>query len=139
MAELVMRETARAAGVLDEWEIDSCGTAAYHIGDPPDSRGVATCRRHYGEALEVPHRARQLCAADFARFEHVFVMDESNLRDAKRVASSAKAAARTQPRLLGELDPEGERIIEDPYYGGDDGFEHNFRQVERCCKALLEI
>lgn len=41
-------------------------------------------------------------------------------------------------KLFGEYDPQGELIIEDPYYGGNDGFEHNFRQVTRASEGLLK-
>lgn len=41
-------------------------------------------------------------------------------------------------KLFGEFDPQGERIIEDPYYGGNDGFEHNFKQVSRASEGLLK-
>lgn len=41
-------------------------------------------------------------------------------------------------KLFGEYDPQGELIIEDPYYGGNDGFEHNFKQVTRASEGLLK-
>jgi low molecular weight phosphotyrosine protein phosphatase len=41
-------------------------------------------------------------------------------------------------KLFGEFDPQGELIIEDPYYGGNDGFEHNFKQVTRASEGLLK-
>jgi low molecular weight phosphotyrosine protein phosphatase len=41
-------------------------------------------------------------------------------------------------QLFGEYDPQGDTIIKDPYYGGQNGFDKNFQQVERCSKGFLE-
>jgi low molecular weight phosphotyrosine protein phosphatase len=48
------------------------------------------------------------------------------------------ANSRAIIQLLGSFDPEGELIINDPYYGGTDGFVYNFNQIARCCNALLD-
>ena len=39
---------------------------------------------------------------------------------------------------LGDYDPQQQGDVEDPYYGGDDGFEVNFQQITRCCEAFLD-
>ncbi|KAJ3129006.1 hypothetical protein HK098_002857 [Nowakowskiella sp. JEL0407] len=64
----------------------------------------------------------------------MLVMDHSNLSDVNR---SKPAGSKTIVKLFGEFDPMGDTIISDPYYGGIDGFEKNFRQVERCSEAFL--
>lgn len=41
--------------------------------------------------------------------------------------------------LLGEFDPQGEKIIRDPYYDSDaKGFEKAYEQSVRCCEAFLK-
>ncbi len=52
--------------------------------------------------------------------------------------SMAPSGSNAVIKLFGEYDPEGELIIEDPYYGGDDGFEHNFKQVVRASEGFLK-
>ncbi|KAG0164355.1 hypothetical protein DFQ28_010435 [Apophysomyces sp. BC1034] len=72
--------------------------------------------------------------ADFNRFDYILCMDTSNFQNLKGMAPQGSTAV---IKLFGEYDPEGERIIEDPYYGGNDGFEHNFDQVTRASKGFL--
>jgi low molecular weight phosphotyrosine protein phosphatase len=50
----------------------------------------------------------------------------------------APSGSKAVVKLFGEYDPQGERIIEDPYYGGNDGFEHNFKQVTRASEGFLK-
>lgn len=55
----------------------------------------------------------QIKSADFNEFDYVFGMDEENIADLKqRAPKNCKAKI----LLLGEFDPEGDRIIRDPYY-----------------------
>ena len=60
---------------------------------------------------------------------------KENLKNAKRIQPKD---AKAKLFLLGDFDPEGEKIIEDPYYGGINGFEHNFEQVTRSCLGFLK-
>eukprot|EP01118_Nematostelium_gracile_P007955 TRINITY_DN260_c0_g1_i4.p1 TRINITY_DN260_c0_g1~~TRINITY_DN260_c0_g1_i4.p1 ORF type:complete len:181 (-),score=39.93 TRINITY_DN260_c0_g1_i4:89-556(-) len=134
MAEMVFKEIIREKGIEDQWKVDSAGTAAYHIGDKPDKRSIQTCKNHYPK-LEVTHRGRQVKQSDFFDFEYMLTMDESNMRDLKSICPKN---ATTKLKLLGSYDPKGMLIIEDPYYGGMDGFEVNFQQVTRSCLELLK-
>lgn len=55
----------------------------------------------------------QIKEADFQNFDFIFGMDEENMKELKRRAPKTSKA---QLLLLGDFDPEGERIIRDPYY-----------------------
>ncbi|RKP26976.1 phosphotyrosine protein phosphatase I superfamily [Syncephalis pseudoplumigaleata] len=132
MAEAVLAHTIKERGLADRFTVDSAGTSGWHIGELPDARSVACCRRHN---VPVDHKARQVTVDDFHRFDYIFCMDESNLHNLMRMKP---ANAHAVVKLFGDYDPKGERIIEDPYYGGDDSFEHNFQQVTRCSIAFLE-
>ncbi|KAG1305347.1 hypothetical protein G6F64_008452 [Rhizopus arrhizus] len=132
MAEAVFTHIVKKNNLHCFSKIDSAGTAAYHVGEQPDSRSSACCRSH---GVSVNHRARKVSKQDFDRFDYVLCMDKSNLRDLKSMAPSGSNAV---IKLFGEYDPEGELIIEDPYYGGDDGFEHNFKQVVRASEGFLK-
>lgn len=80
-AEGVLRGKLEQAGLADRVEVDSAGTAGWHIGKAPDPRTCqAAAKRGYDlSAL----RARQVSAEDFQRFDLVLAMDHSNLRDLK--------------------------------------------------------
>ncbi len=113
-AEIVFREiVAREAPDL-RLEIDSAGTAAYHIGAPPDSRTrQAALRRGYDMSSL---RARVVEPQDFGRFDLILAMDRQNFDDLRQ---RAPATARNRIRLFLEFAPDTDTTeVPDPYYGG---------------------
>ncbi|KAG4089640.1 LMWPc-domain-containing protein [Neocallimastix lanati (nom. inval.)] len=132
MAEAVFTHEVNKRNLSNKFNIDSCGTCGYHVGQSPDSRSSKTCRKH---KVPVNHTARQIRQNDFNRFDYILCMDESNLEDLRDIAPKK---LKNKIQLFGEYDPQGERIIKDPYYSGIDGFEHNFEQVTRCSEGLLK-
>ncbi|KAJ2721542.1 Low molecular weight phosphotyrosine protein phosphatase [Coemansia sp. Benny D115] len=132
MAEAVFAHMVRQQGLDERFYIDSAGTAGYHVGSSPDRRSVSTCRSHN---VPVKHSARQVCEQDFKEFDYILCMDRSNLEDLRDMQPRGSKA---HVSLFGAYDEERPNsIIEDPYYGGQSGFEVNFQQVSRCSKGLL--
>ncbi len=135
-AEAVFVHQVAAAGLTAQIEIDSAGTAAYHIGDPPDRRATAEAQRH---GVAMVSRGRQFRRGDFELFEYVLAMDEANHSDLLDLATSPDQRAKVHrlrqwdPRSTGDHDLD----VPDPYYGGADGFADVFAMVERSCAALL--
>jgi len=131
-AEGVFRHKLQEAGLADLIEVDSAGTGDWHIGKAPDNRTrLAAQRRGYDlSAL----RARQVVADDFARYDLVLAMDNSNLHQLSALRPLAS---------VGELDLFLRRYrlaleeVPDPYYGGEDGFEHVLDLIEQACDGLL--
>ncbi|KAL0480009.1 low molecular weight phosphotyrosine protein phosphatase [Acrasis kona] len=134
MAEITFTELLRQKGISHEWKVDSAGTAGYHTGDAPDSRSVSTCKKFLGNDINVKFKARQVKKTDFNEFQYILCMDESNLDDLLEIRPKNSTAV---VKLLGQFDPEGDTIIKDPYYGGLNGFEHNFNQVKRSLEAFI--
>ncbi|TGZ85685.1 LMWPc-domain-containing protein [Ascodesmis nigricans] len=116
--------------------IDSCGTASYHTGSSPDSRTVSELRRN---GITTTHRARQVRDSDFHEFDYILAMDEMNLRDLEARKRRGKRAEEGKARvmLFGEFGEGKREIVEDPYYGGEDGFRRNFEQVTRMSKRFV--
>lgn len=119
-AEGVFGHLLREAGLHERVEIDSAGTAAYHVGERPDRRSSAAAR---ARGIELPGRARRFVVADFQRFDYVIAMDRNNHADLLELAPDAEAQAKVH--LFREFDPDAPRGAEvpDPYYGGGEGFE----------------
>ncbi|KAI8609729.1 phosphotyrosine protein phosphatase I superfamily [Chytriomyces sp. MP71] len=133
MAEAVFASVVAERGLQSSFaKVDSAGTAGYHIGDAPDDRSVATCRKHN---VIVTHRGQKVKSTDFEAFDWILCMDDSNLSNLRAIQSKGSKA---KVMLFGEFDPEGMRVIEDPYYGGIDGFEINFQQVTRASHGFLK-
>ncbi len=134
-AEIIFRATAERAGLGGSFEIDSCGTASYHIGQKPDPRMLAALER--AGYTWGGHRARCFTRADFSRFDLIIPQDESNRGNILSLTRSEAAAARVQPMSC--WFPEGcqEQGVPDPYYGGDAGFDAVVRLLELSCARLL--
>lgn len=63
-------------------------------------------------------------------------MDDENMSDLESIKPKDATA---KLLLLGDFDPQGERIIRDPYYDSEsDGFEKAYVQSVRCCEAFLK-
>lgn len=132
-AEAVFRAIAAREAPELSIEVDSAGTAGYHVGDAPDSRSqAAALRRGYDMS---PLRARVVEPADFERFDLLLAMDENNFAALRR---RAPAAYRERVRLFLDFAPDcGMSEVPDPYYGGPSGFEHVLDLVEEASRGLL--
>lgn len=127
-AEAVLRARAAAAGL--NLKVDSCGTGGWHVGEPPYLPAIeAAARRGYDLR---PLRARQLTEQDFTSFDHVLVMDRSNLRDAMAVCPPEGA----KPQLLLDYAPQaGRSDVPDPWYTRD--FEGTLDLIEAATDGLI--
>jgi len=132
-AEGVFRRHVVEAGLDDLFEIDSAGTHAYHVGEPPDRRAQEAATRRGFSLADI--RARRVAAGDFERFHHIIAMDEDNL---VMLHEQADATYREKIRLFLEFGSGPETEVPDPYYGGATGFERVLDLVEDASRGLLE-
>ncbi len=134
-AEIIFRATVERAGVAKCFEIDSCGTAYYHVGQKPDYRMLAALERA-GYAWG-GHRARAFTRSDFSRFDLIIPQDGHNREDILALARHADDAARVRP--MRDWFPDGcrEPGVPDPYYGGTEGFDAVVSLLEQSCERLL--
>ena len=115
--------------------IDSAGTHAFHVGDPPDARSQAAARVRGVDISR--HRGRQVEAEDFRRFDYVLAMDITNL---KRLHALRPRDAHGELRLLLEYASDvSSKEVPDPYYGGAGGFEEVLDLVEAGGRGLLDV
>ena len=114
-------------------EVDSAGTEDYHIGKRADPRSAAIAEAH-GYDLS-GHRARQVCSADFSRFDHLLVMDTTNLR---ALLAKTPANARDRVELFLPFVGISEPVeLPDPYYGGVDDFQRALDLARDGIMALI--
>ena len=131
-AQGVFEHLVEQAGLIEQIDVDSAGTSACHVGEPPDRRAIeAASRRGY----RLSHiRSRHVEAEDFECFDLILAMDKANLQ---ALLSCCPASFQDKVRLF--LDYEGSVQIEvpDPYYGGKGGFETVLDLIEDASLALL--
>ncbi|KAJ8083803.1 Low molecular weight phosphotyrosine protein phosphatase [Marasmius tenuissimus] len=128
MGEAVLREIAKKRGL--DITVDSCGTGAYHVGEDPDDRTVATCKKH---GVPISHKARAVDDEDYTTFTHILAADGSNLRALERNKPRGSTA---EVRLWGSY--HDNEPIGDPYYGGINGFETVYQQCVTFSNAFLD-
>jgi protein-tyrosine phosphatase len=122
------------ADILPNSFIDSAGTGSYHIGSPPDPRSIQVAQDN---GIDISHQsARQFQSSDFAKFDHIFVMDRQNYRDV--IAKANQQGDIDKVELLCAAADMGMRPVPDPYYGGDEGFQNVFDLVKTACHCIAE-
>ncbi|WP_041375727.1 low molecular weight protein-tyrosine-phosphatase [Polymorphum gilvum] len=128
LAEGVFRHVAGQTLPGARLTIDSAGTGAWHVGNPPDPRSIAVARRHGIDISDL--RARQVTRADFERFDLILAMDGDNLDALRRAAPHA---TRAEIRRFLAAPP---RDVPDPYHGGPDRFAAVYRLIEEGARDL---
>ncbi|WP_127555339.1 low molecular weight protein-tyrosine-phosphatase [Saccharospirillum alexandrii] len=114
-------------------EVDSAGTAAYHLGKAPDPRSQAAAR---ARGYKLDHlRARQVTPEDFHRFDYILAMDSDNLINLNAMAPESHRA--TVALFLDFAAVTELRDVPDPYFGGDEGFATVLDLCEQASHGLL--
>ena len=132
-AEGVFRHLVNQADMQDNIHIDSAGTHAYHVGNPPDSRAQQAARNRNIDLSS--QRARQVTTRDFQHFDYVLAMDHSNYSDLEYICPGGHEEKLSL--FLEFSTPSQEQEVPDPYYGGSHGFEHVLNLVEDAAHGLL--
>ncbi len=130
----VFREYVRNSCLEDVVIIDSAGTGDWHIGKSPDERATSAAKSKGYDLSDL--RARQVTPEDFKNFDYILAMDESNLKNLRRMSP---------PNFSGELklflDFHPDKFIKevpDPYYGENDGFVTVLTLIETASAELLK-
>jgi protein-tyrosine phosphatase len=133
-AEGAFRKEVELNRVGEFFEIDSCGTGDWHLGED-SNRTTKEVAKNRGILLD--HRARQIKKKDLDEFDWILTMDEKNYNDVLKMADDS---LKNKIHLFREFEPGGmkERSVPDPYYGTREDFEKVQLIVEDCSKGFLE-
>lgn len=138
MADVVLNDRLRRAGLDAAVEVVSAGTGGWHVGGPMDDRAAALLTERGYDATR--HRARQFEPDWFEDVDLVLAMDSANYAD---LAGLRGVRPVTNLRMFRDFDPlareTGDREVPDPYFGGDDGFTVVLEMIERTSDALVEV
>ena len=130
MAEFVMKDLVRKAGLEDDFHIDSAATSTEEIGNevfPPARRKLA----EHGIACK-GKTARQMTRHDYDRFDLLIGMDSWNIRNMTRICGGDPEGKIR--KLLDFTERTGD--VADPWYTGN--FDATWRDVLEGCQCLLE-
>lgn len=132
-AENIMNHLAIKAGIHDQIECDSAGTANYHTGSPPDRRMQAAAVKR---RIPMTGNARQFTKDDFRAFDLILAMDRENYQNI--LALDPHGQYRDKVRLMCDFATRHtDTEVPDPYYGGADGFDYVIDLLTDACEGLI--
>lgn len=131
MAEFVMKDLVKKAGLEDEFYIESAATSTEELGNPVHYGTRSILKRH-GISCDGKY-ARQMTRSDYAEFDMLIAMDQRNLRNMERFTGGDPAGKVSL--LLDYAGRSGEEVA-DPWYTGD--FQATWDDVLEGCTGLLE-
>lgn len=140
MADAVMQNLVKEAGLSDKIQVDSAGTGGWHVGEPAHHGTRDILKKH-----EVPYdgRARQFKRNDVNEFDYILGMDTSNLADLQQIADQlGHSKIDKQPEInlflhyANETHSTNVKEVPDPYYSGN--FDYVYELVVKGCQALLD-
>ena len=116
-------------------EVDSAGTAAYHIGKQPDIRSIEIANKYTIDLNQ--QRARQFSRADFDKFDIIYAMDTNNYAHLISLASTETERNKIR-MILNEINPNTYQSVPDPYYGGENGFQDIYNMLDKACDKIIQ-
>jgi len=116
-------------------KVDSAGTAAYHIGELPDTRSIEIAKKYNIDLT--PQRARQFSRADFDEFDVIYAMDTNNYAHLISLAETKEERDKVR-MILNEISPFACESVPDPYYGGENGFQNVYDMLDKACGKIVQ-
>ncbi|QOW08840.1 low molecular weight phosphotyrosine protein phosphatase [Kaistella flava (ex Peng et al. 2021)] len=122
-----------AEGILqsklpDNFIVDSAGTIDMHEGKNPDHRSIKTGQQYNVDISK--QKSRHFTAQDFEEFDHIYCMDQNNLKDVLSLAKND--TQRNKVSLILENNEE----VPDPYWGGMNDFDHVYQLLDQACERI---
>jgi len=134
-AEGVFTQLINKHKLSNQFEIDSAGTHAYHIGEQPDYRSQQAAKERGIDLSK--QRARKVIYGDFEDYDYLLVMDKDNYRT---LMNACPISYRDKIGYFLDYAPELNcREVPDPYYGGEYGFDNVLTMIEAASKGFLQF
>lgn len=107
---------------------ESAGTSAWE-GSTHDTRSISVCKKH---GIDISHHCgKQIYESDFSKYDLIVALDQDVLETLENMQpQDAKAKLVLFDKKHGGVD--------DTWYGGDDGFDDMYNQIERAMPSFLK-
>ncbi len=128
LAQGILEHMCKEKGL--QWEVDSAGTSAYHIGEKPDTRSIDIAQLN---GIDISRQqARQVVKEDLNRYDLILAMDQSNFRNLLKLSNSSNEQ---KIKLMLSYGKRENLEVPDPYYVN--GFDIVFDMINEACEALV--
>ena len=134
MAEGVFRKKALENGI--NLNVDSCGTADYHVGEHPHHLSVKTSGNHGIDISQLV--GRQFSRNDFDSFDIILTMDQSNYQNVIALARNQDDVSKVK-MILNYSYPESNMNVPDPWYGEEPGYEEVFQLLDQAAEKFFKM
>lgn len=119
----------------DKFRVDSAGTGSWHINQPPDTRSIATAKKHNIDISN--QKGKHFQKSDFEIYDYIYVMDQSNYDNVIELSETPEQKSKVK-MILNELFPDENVDIPDPYFGLPNGFEIVYKMLDEVCDIIAE-
>ena len=134
-AEAIFINLINKKGFNNNFIVDSAGTGGWHIGKKADNRMRKAAHKR---GLEILSRARQINSKDFEIFNYIVAMDDSNFENISALKSRKSLSDFSSINKIQNFRSVFEETeVPDPYFGGDDGFDHVLDILEDSVSGFL--
>jgi len=132
LAEGILQHKAFKAGL--NWSVESAGTEAFQIGQPPHRLSQKVAKMN---GIDISHqRSRKLVKEDLQNFDKIYVMDEDNYAEVKRISKNLWNEKKVE-LLMNELYAGETKCVPDPWYGNEDGYHKVYEMIDRACEGII--
>ncbi len=117
------------------FHVDSAGTYGGHAGSEPDKRSIAVAQKN---GVDISYqRSRKFELSDFEKFDHIYVMDDSNYRDLLELATKKRHKSKIK-KILDEVFPGEDLDVPDPYNGALQGFDQVYNMLDKATDVIAD-
>lgn len=127
IAEGCANKLAKANAI--DIDICSSGTGHWHVGEAPCPNSVKVCRSNDVDISKL--KATQFTKKDIASYDLIVALDESNLRDLKKLG--AKNVVK-----LGSYGYDSQDVPDPYFFDGFEGFDTVFKMIDECVTNLFD-
>lgn len=134
LAEAIFKHKIKEKGLEHRVEVNSCGTANYHVGDTPDPRTIKNALKN---GVSIDHLGKQLSEQDIGYYDFILAMDKSNHTNIFRLTNANRHAHKIKLMRSFDPEPDGEEVP-DPYYGNESDFQNVFDILSHSIDSFID-
>lgn len=135
LAEAIFKHKIRERGLENQVEVNSCGTANYHVGHTPDPRTIKNALKN---GVVIDHLGRQLCDQDLEEYDFIVAMDKRNQANILKLRTANDHSHKIRLMRSYDLNPAGEEVP-DPYYSDEAEFQNVFDILSHSVDSFIQF
>lgn len=132
LAEGILQNKSNKAGL--NWEVDSAGTAGYHVGEQPHKLSMKAAQQNGIDISK--QKCRKFMKDDIENFDFIYVMDENNYKDVKIICAENWNETKVE-LLLNELFPNENKSVPDPWFGEEKDYYIVYDLIDKACEKII--